>query len=249
MPAPDTRKYQGLITTGIVVGALLLLFIAGSAAILSIAATTQRMANDVQQDMLDAQLGISDSIDESEQADEVVKNGETIDYSMVYTEEALHDRCEINQLEQYNLREKFSNPAQPDALDKVNELNNETKRVYEMLNKFRRGLNDTMMRTGDYGNQALTAAYFNTDNRSKYILKELKNYRDKMVVQAKVFNPADQSSPQNSLPLNDIPSKNQTGVWDESKFYDTPENAIQYLLELQFAVKYFEYDVLMIYSN
>jgi hypothetical protein len=249
MPAPDTRKYQGLITTGIVVGALLLLFIAGSAAILSIAATTQRMANDMQQDILDTQLGISDSIYEIEQGEEVVKDDATIDYSMVYTEDALHDRCEINQLEHYTLRTKFSNPSQPDALDKVNELNTETKRVYEMLNKFRRGLNDTMVRTGDYGNQALTAAYFNTDNRHKFILQELKKYRDVMVFQAKAFNPADQSSPQNTLPLNDIPSTNQTGVWDESKFYDTPENAIQYLLELQFAVKYFEYDVLMIYSN
>ncbi|MCU0434708.1 MAG: hypothetical protein MUC87_14730 [Bacteroidia bacterium] len=237
MAAPDTKKYQGLITTGIVTGALLLLFIAGSAAILSIAAKTRKVSQTLQQEMYNAQQ-------QANQGEEV------IDYSMVYTRKTLEERETLNDNETYNVTQKLNAPPRPDALNKLNEFTAETDRICNMLHEFRYNLSDTLTMTGDYGNSSLTAAYFNTDNRQDYILNELKQYRNRSVQNAaSTTNNYLSSDPNSTLPLDDIPSTNATGVWNPSKFYDTPENAMQYLLELEIAVRYFEYDVLMVYNQ
>jgi hypothetical protein len=237
MAAPDTRKYQGLITTGIVVGALLLLFIAGSAAILSIAARTQKLAKDVQQEFQDVEM-----------VDQVVEERE-IDYSMVYTEELLTERENINGFERQKAVTTFSNTNNKSAQQKLFELESETNRICAQIRSLRMQLNDTVNLTGDYGNAALTAAFFNTDNRSDNLLRELKKYRDKEIFNASTVNtPPLHSDTERSLPLDNGNSNNHLGVWDSSRFYNTPEKASQYLLELEIAVRYFEYDMIEIYT-
>lgn len=238
MAAPDTRKYQGLITTGIVVGALLLLFIAGSAAILSIAVKTEKFANDVQQEFQDI-----------ETVEEVVSEP-AIDYSMVYTEELLANLENTNRQEQQKALRKLNRTNNTSGQQKLLLLESETNRICKQIRNLRIRLNDTVTSTGDYGNAALTAAFFNTDNRQDDLLRELKKYRDNEIFRASTVNtPPLHKNPERSLPLDKGSTNNHLGEWDASKFYDTPENASQYLLELEIAVRYFEYDMVDIYNQ
>ncbi|MFN8712513.1 MAG: hypothetical protein ACK5Z2_06645 [Bacteroidota bacterium] len=242
-PAPDTRRHQGLITSGVIIASLMLLFVLGTAAFTSIKIKTHRVQQELQDAMDDLSLDNYDSIysPPSERA---------IDYSMVYTEQTLASVTERNITESDLAKAKLKKSNNNTALRKLIDFENKTNLLCAKIRVLRQQLNDTIVKTGDYGNSALSIAFFNTDNRTDNLLFDIKNHRDISLLDVAPFCFPDQlESAKESLPLNDGTGKSPIGYWDETRFYDTPEKAAQYLLELELAVRYFEYDIITCYNN
>ncbi|MGL5892568.1 MAG: hypothetical protein ACRC3B_21935 [Bacteroidia bacterium] len=242
-PAPDTRKHQGLITSGIIIASLMLLFVLGSAAFTSIKIKTRMVQQEMAEVIDDMSIDMTDTAYTGNQ--EVA-----IDYSMVYTDQTLAEK-EINNTNDINaVKQKLQTNGNNASLKKLNEFEYQTDLLCARIRALRTKLNDTVTQTGDYGNPALSIAFFNTDNRSQNLLVDLKNYRDKYIQAASSVGSVSQiESARATLPLDDAPAQSPTGYWDETRFYDSPEKAAQYLLELEFAVRYFEYDIIACYSN
>ena len=100
-PAPDTRRHQGLITSGVIIASLMLLFVLGTAAFTSIKIKTHRVQQEMQDVMDDISLDNYDTTyaPPSERA---------FDYSMVYTEQTLADMRERNISEFNSVKDKLT---------------------------------------------------------------------------------------------------------------------------------------------
>ncbi len=241
-PAPDTRKHQGLITSGVIIASLMLLFVLGSAAFTSIKIKTRKMQQDLQEVMEDISLDNYDTV--------YSPPDRVLDYSMVYTEQTITDVRERNISEFNSVKDKLTLNKNNAALRKLIDFENNTNLLCAKIRVLRQQLNDTIVKTGDYGNSALSIAFFNTDNRTDNLLNDIKNHRDISLRDATPFSFPDQlTSAKESLPLNDGTGKSPIGYWDETRFYDTPEKAAQYLIELELALRYFEFDVITCYNN
>jgi hypothetical protein len=242
-PAPDTRRHQGLIISGVIIASLMLLFVLGTAAFTSIKIKTRKVQRDIDAVMNDLNLEMTDTVVSAE-------SDRPIDYSMVFTEESLRMMQERNTDNYNTLKQKLKSGGRSDAQKKLNDFKTNTDLICKQIHDLRFKLFDTLVSTGDYGNSALSIAFFNTDNRTDNLLNDLKNYRDRAILSAgSTGQPNQLNSAMESLPLDDGTGKNPNGYWDESKFYGTPENAAQYLLELEYAVRYFEADIIECYNN
>jgi hypothetical protein len=242
-PAPDTRKHQGLIISGVIIASLMLLFVLGTAAFTSIKIKTRKVQRIMDAAARDIQQSMTDSVTNQE-------GDRPIDYSMVFTEESLRMMQERNTDNSTTLKQKLKTNGRYDAQKKLNDFTTNTDLICKQIHDLRFKLFDTLVSTGDYGNSALSIAFFNTDNRTVNLLNDLKNYRDRAMLSAgSLGQPNQLNSAMESLPLDDGVGKNPNGYWDESKFYGTPENAAQYLLELEYAVRYFEADIIECYNN
>lgn len=222
---------------------MMLLFVLGTAAFTSIKIKTHR----VQQELQDAMDDISfDNYDTTYSP----PTERAIDYSMVYTDETIISVTENNRTESNLVKQKLRKNNNNSDITGLNAFEIKTNELCAKIRLLRQQLNDTIVKTGDYGNSALSIAFFNTDNRTDNLLFDIKNHRDISLLDAAPFCYPDQlESAKESLPLNDGTGKSPIGYWDETRFYDSPEKAAQYLLELELAVRYFEYDIITCYNN
>jgi septal ring factor EnvC (AmiA/AmiB activator) len=242
MARTTDSRYQGLVTTGIVLSALLLLLIMGTAAFTSLSITARETRSEIAESI--------DVLTETADGEEVVVD-DGIDYSTAYTEASLATAEQtVNDLYAKAISLQQANTNNSDKIKRsLIELATSSDELCDNIHRLRQNLIDTVRQTGDYGNPNLTAAYFNTDTRSDELKQMLYNYRNAAMQNLQATMGVSPSSPLQTLALEDVVTSKPIGIWKPYVFYDEPNAAADYLLQLEISVRYFEYDVMYYYPN